>query len=447
MLEELLIRYRSLITRYAMPRLLVFLITFCCALRAQTPAAATPTSITFQDALQRARQFGVAFQTANIAAQLAREDRVQAKAGMLPNVNHFTQYIYTQGNGTPSGVFIANDGVHVYNEWGNVHEDFSFGRYADYRRALANEAIARARADIALRGLNNTIAHDYYGLVIAQRRYANSQRALEEAAHFVDITRKQEAGGEAAHADVIKADLQFHQRERENMDARLAIERATVTLSVLIFPDFNMQFTVVDDLQTAGPLAAFPEIQKLASTNNPDLRVAQAAIREANLGIASARDAYLPSFSFDYWYGIDANVFAVRGPDNRKNLGSSAQGSMTIPVWNWGATRSRIRQAELRGKQAQLELSLAQRQLLANLNAFYREAEVARAQLDSLKKSVDDAAESLRLTLLRYQAGEATALEVVDAQSTLATARNAYDDGLSRYRLGVANLQTLTGPF
>ena len=55
------------------------------------------------------------------------------------------------------------------------------------------------------------------------------------------------------------------------------------------------------------------------------------------------------------------------------------------------------------------------------------------------------ATESLRLTLLRYQAGEATALEVVDAQTTLAAARNAYDDGLARYRLALANLQTLTG--
>ena len=48
---------------------------------------------------------------------------------------------------------------------------------------------------------------------------------------------------------------------------------------------------------------------------------------------------------------------------------------------------------------------------------------------------------------LRYQSGEATALEVVDAQNTLATARNNFDDGQVRYRVALANLQTLTGPF
>ena len=65
--------------------------------------------------------------------------------------------------------------------------------------------------------------------------------------------------------------------------------------------------------------------------------------------------------------------------------------------------------------------------------------------MDSLRTSLDLATESLRLTTLRYQAGDATALEVVDAQTTLSQARNAYDDGLVRYRVGLATLQTVTG--
>ncbi len=81
----------------------------------------------------------------------------------------------------------------------------------------------------------------------------------------------------------------------------------------------------------------------------------------------------------------------------------------------------------------------------ANLAAAYAEAQGALAQIDSLRSSVDLANESLRLTLLRYQAGEATALEVVDAQNTVTQSRNAYDDGLARYRVALANLQTLTG--
>jgi outer membrane protein TolC len=51
------------------------------------------------------------------------------------------------------------------------------------------------------------------------------------------------------------------------------------------------------------------------------------------------------------------------------------------------------------------------------------------------------------LTVLRYQAGEAVALEVSDAQATVTAARNAYDDGLARYRVALDNLKILTGTF
>jgi len=46
---------------------------------------------------------------------------------------------------------------------------------------------------------------------------------------------------------------------------------------------------------------------------------------------------------------------------------------------------------------------------------------------------------------LRYKNGESTVLDVVDAQSTAALANNAYEDGAVRYRVALANLQTLTG--
>jgi len=74
---------------------------------------------------------------------------------------------------------------------------------------------------------------------------------------------------------------------------------------------------------------------------------------------------------------------------------------------------------------AQNDLSLTRRELLANLNAYYRERIPRAFRSPHCGSPLTLAAESLRLTLLRYEAGEASALEVVDAQSTAADARNA----------------------
>ena len=94
-----------------------------------------------------------------------------------------------------------------------------------------------------------------------------------------------------------------------------------------------------------------------------------------------------------------------------------------------------------------MELSSAQRQLLANLRIFYNEVQTAWSELDLLSQSAELASDSSRLTTLRYQAGEATVLEVVDAQNTLTLARTGYADGQVRYQAALATLQTITGTF
>ncbi len=404
-----------------------------------------PLTLTLQDAIERARRYSQQFQTATITAELAHEDRVQARAALFPTLNYLNQYIWTQANGTPSGVFVSNDGVHVYNSQAQVHGDvYSPARRAEYQRTIAAEELARAKAEVASRGLVATVVGNYYALVAAGRKEANARRSLDEARRFLEITEKQERGGEAAHADVVKARILAEQRDRDAQDATLNVSRSRIALAVLLFPDFRQDFAVVDDFESVPHLPAFAEIEKLAR-NSPDVRAAQAAVREGTSEVSVARAGLLPTLSFDYFYGINANQVAIWNREHLRNLGSVAQGTLNIPVWTWGAARSKVRQAQLRLQQAQLDLGLIERQWAANLNAFYLEAKTAGAQIDSLRRSLDLSAESLRLTLLRYQAGEATALEVSDAQSTLAQARNAYDDGLTRYRLSLAEIQTLTG--
>jgi outer membrane protein TolC len=427
------------------------------------PPPAATLQINLPDALARAKKYGGQVQTAGIAAELAREDRKQAKANALPSVNGFNQFINTQGNGTPSGVYVGADGVHVYNEQAQVHQELlAIVRRGEIRRAAALEAAAKARVDIATRGLTATVMQDYYATVTAVRKVASARTSLDEAKRFLDITDKQEKGGEAAHSDVVKAQLQVQQRDRELQDALLLIEKAKITLAVLIFPDFQREYEVVDDASAGLELPALPKVQSQAAAANPDLRLAQANIEATKYDVAVARYGYLPSFAVDFFYGISANQFAATSSlapesgrstlpnylvENRQNLGYQATVTLNIPLWNWGATRSKVKQAELRQQQANVDLSLAQRQVQANLAAFYREAQTALSQIQSLRESAGLSSESVRLTLLRYQAGEATALEVVDAQSTLAAARNAYEDGLLRYRVALANLQTVTGTF
>ena len=416
-----------------------------------------PLTITLADALQRAQKNDATFLSALTDQQLAAEDRLQARNARLPQFGFRSEYLGTQGNGiTPNGRFVTNDGVHVYREWAVMHQDISANTVlgTDYKRSQAAEAIAVAKAEIARRGLTVTVTKAYYALVATQRKYATAQQALEQARRFLQIAQDLERAGQAAHSDVVKAQIQEQQQEAAYSDANLAMETARLDLAVLIFPTLDEDFTAVDDLDQPQPLPAFGEVQNMASQMNPDIGVAIQSLRQANLDVTGAKTAFLPAISFDPVWGLEANCLALHcvytalpEAGATPTLGYFIQASLTLPVWDWGTLRSKLHQASLKQEQAQVQLTSTQRQVLGELYAAYNEALVARDQVDRVRQTADLAAESLRLVTLRYQAGESSALELVDAETTLITARNAYDDAEVRYRTALSTLQTFTGSF
>lgn len=418
-----------------------------------TTAPSAP--LTLDEAIRRAEANEPNFAAAFAEGRATALERKDAVAGMLPTAIYHNQYLFTQSNKTQAvttqggvseslPVFIANNAIHEYYSQGSITETVGLSKLAALRTADANAARAAAELEVARRGLVQTVVTLYYTSGSANQKIAVAQRALDEANRFVDVTTKRENAREAAHADVIKARLSQQQRERELDDAKLAADKARLELGVLLFPNPTALYT----LAPPGDPPVLPDrasIEADAKKNNPEIRSALAGVQASQAAALTAKAGLLPDLSLNFTYGIDAPQFATHGPDGARNLGYSAGGTLDIPVWDWLTSARKVKEAEIRGQAAKTTLSNAQRRLLADLVEYYDEADVARRQLASLDASVADARESLRLTNLRYENGEGTVLDVVDAQNTLISAENAQADGVVRYQTALAQLQTLTG--
>ena len=418
-------------------------------------SAAQPVLITLDEALKRAQSSEPTYATALADSRVAGLDRGITRAGLLPSVIYHNQALYTQPNGLTnqagqgvgaqqSPIFIANNAVREYASQGVVNENIGLAQFSAVTRANAAAAVASAELEIARRGLVSTVTGLYYGLAAANQKLVVAQQAETEAADFTRLTSQREQVREAAHADTVKAQLQKQQRERDLTDAKINADKARLDLAVLLFPDPRTPYAIsVPD--TPAQLASRADVDQLAAKNNAELKSALAALQVSNADVLAARAAYLPGLGLNYTYGIDAPQFAVNGPDHVKNLGYSAMITLDIPIWDWLATEHKVKQSEIRRDTARVVLTATQRRLIAQLDEAYAEAQAARDQLASLDLSVSTAAESLRLTRLRYTGGEATVLEVVDAQTAFITVQNAREDGRVRYEAALAALQTLTG--
>jgi outer membrane protein TolC len=218
--------------------------------------------LTLQDALARARKNSVQFQSTLTDSAIARQDRFQAGAALLPSVNLNNQALYTQLNQNGNPKFIANNAAHEYISQGNVHEVLDLASVSNFRRASAAAAAARARAEIASRGLVVTVVQSFYAVAAAQQKFQSAQKTADEGDRFFKLTQDLEHGGEVAHSDVIKAELQMQERRRQLQEAQLGLLNARLDLAVLIFPDFNDNYEVADDLHSAVPLPTLSEVQQ-----------------------------------------------------------------------------------------------------------------------------------------------------------------------------------------
>jgi outer membrane protein TolC len=411
--------------------------------------------ISLDEAIHRAEANQPGFAAAVAQGRISQLERRNARAALLPSATYHNQYLFTQGSGTQDRVnqlatgssprFIANNAVHEYASQGVVDETVGLARVGAIRLVDANAAVAAAELEVARRGLISTVVTFFYELVADQAKLGAADRAKTESDDFVKLTEEREAARESAHADVVKAQLEQQQRSRALADLREAAVKSRLELGVLLYPDPRTNFKI--DPGMASVLPNRSDVDAAAAHKNPEIESALASLHASEAGVYATRAAYFPDISLNYTYGIDAPQFAVNGTDRTRNLGYSASATIDIPVWDWLSSERKVKQSEIRRDAAKVAVTAAQRRVIADLEESYGEAATARDQLASLDQSVATAQESLRLTNLRYTAGDGTVFEVVDAQNAFTAAEIARADGMVRFQVALAQLQTLTGRF
>ena len=432
--------------------LAVLLVLVCLsASHAQTPSPTPPTQLSLDEALRLANAQASTFQTAVINERIAAEDVRQAQAAFLPKVSTPLSYLYTSpALGLPPGEprapsFVSADGIGVTDAFVNVAGDFDIaGRLrASLARNRALLAAAHAGTDAARRALAQAVIEAYYGLALAdaQRRAADGNLAAAE--EFERITSLLFSGGEVASVDVTRAHLQTLTRRDELERAKANEQVAAGTLRVFVGYEFSRPINTTD-LALAIPIdSEYLQFKADEVSRRPEFIQLEQQLRAAQQEIRIARADRLPSLSYSINGGFDTD--SVKPPRLKEHTGVQGEITFSIPIFDWGATRSRERQARLR-------VDLAENERTVALRGFTQQFYAARAQVDSAKTrialardGVTNAQDNVTASIARYRAGEAQIVEVTDAQTTLVEQRNALYQAIFDYQTALARLKQATG--
>lgn len=419
--------------------------------RAGQTSSQTPEQLGLDEVLRLANAQVSGLRQAQLNERVAEEDVRQARAAFLPKVASAFDYIYTSPAlglaraepRVPS--YLANNAISEYQALVNVTGDIDLsGRLrATLARSRALLDAARAGTEVARLALRQATVEAYYGLALAAAQRRAAEQNLAAAREFEHITSLLLSGGEVASVDLTRAQLQTNQREGELEQARAAEEVAAAALRVFVGYE-QARAIAAADLSTLVPAPG--EVERFtADTINrrPEFAQFEAQARAAEQDIIVARADRRPQLSYTLNGGFDTD--SLRPPRLREHTGVSAAVNLSIPIFDWGAARSRERQAQVRLQIARNERAQAER-------GFAQEFNAARVQALSVSTRIRLAAEGVRLaesnlntSIARYRAGEAQIVEVTDAQTTLAAQRLAFFQALFDYQLALARLRQAAG--
>lgn len=436
--------------------LLVFTILFVaqrksCA-QGTAPATTAPaTALPLDEAIRLANTQASAFQQAQLGERIAAEDIKQARAAFLPKVSNLWNYAYTSPlisppPGTPRGPsFVANNGIGEYEGVVNISGDIDIS--GKLRATLArNRALlesARAGTEIAKLVLEQATVESYYSLSLAAAQRSSAEQNLAAAENFEKITSWLFSGGEVAAVDLTRAQLQTTGRRDELERARANELIAADALRVLVGYGFEKPIAVAD-LATLIP--SDDETARFAVemiSRRPEFVQFDAERRAAEQESRAARAERRPQLSYSANGGFDTD--SIREGRLRQHTGVSMAFNLSIPIFDWGASKSREQQARLKMQIADNQKALAQRTLAQQFFSARTLALSAITRIRLAATGVTQAQTNLEASIARYRAGEAQIVEVTDAQTTLAAQRLAYYQALFDYQVALSRLKQTSG--
>jgi outer membrane protein TolC len=396
---------------------------------------------------------------------------VQTRAIALPRLGVNSSYSANEDSATdrfPTTVPISTPGGGTANfNLGNV-VDFADQRWAAdirvvqsiYEGGKINAALRTARL-LRERALLNhqTIIADallavrvgYYNVLAAQQEITVQEAALKLAQQELDEMQRRFNAGTVPRFNVLRAEVTVANVQPKLIRVRNTFRTSKDRLANLLgeklpreMEEAPMQLT--DKLEAAPLSVSLPDALAKAFEQRTEIAAVRKTEALRTEAIANAKSGYKPSVQVFAGYGAKSSQFSTDLTDELHGWEAGAQ--LSWSVFDGFLTKGRVLEAKALQTRTQEELADVERSVELDVRTAYSSFMEAQEVLRSQEKVQESAEESLRLANVRANAGAATQLDVLNAQTALTEARTTEVLALHNYATARARLQRAVGqPF
>lgn len=322
-----------------------------------------------------------------------------------------------------------------------VQKIFDLSAIRSYQAAEVQEEIAGLQQDLARRQVATGVTIDYVQALQSRESIEAAQANLKQARRLLQLAQNQRKAGLATNVDVARAKTSVAQRRTGLIQSRTRSKAADLRLKRAVGLPLKRRLVLTTHLSSDAP--APPPVQSAltaAFKHRVELRINRKIMTAAGYQSKSALDRFFPTLSASGAYGLSGET-PYKSAETTYSYGLQLQ----VPLFSGGRNRALMDQAESRKRSAKLRLRDLRRQVKTDVRLALTKLHSARQGLKSAHATRSLSKKELQLARDRFAKGAADNIEVVNAQTSLADARNQVVSALAAYNQARVNLAAALG--
>ncbi len=399
----------------------------------QTPPL--PRTVNLEQAIQEALNHNLDLLAERYNLSLAETRMITARLRPNPVASLGYNYIPIPGTG-----FNYHDGVGP-TEW-NSRVDFILERGGKRNRrielARQDREVSELGVQDTIRGIIFAVQSSFVDIQLAKESLVLAQDNLKAFQGIVDVNTARVNAGDLARVELTRiqvAALQFQNAVQQN---EMQLNQAKIRLQQLLGrpagqPDFDIEGDIRRDTTTYD----VTQLQSLAQSNRPDIQEIQAsqARSQADIRLQIAQG------KVDYSVGAQYSYQRVNpGTGNTVSVFFSAP----LPVFN--RNQGEILRAQRESDQLIARLKAIQNSVDAEVRSAYQGYLTNRNLLQNIETNmVNQAKDVRRITEYSYRRGEASLVELLDAQRAFNDTMQSYNQARADFARSLFLLDSVTG--
>ncbi len=298
----------------------------------------------------------------------------------------------------------------------------------------------------ALQRLNieRLVTQNYY---LVYERALSLQIAREELdntqANYNIVKNKVEAGLLALE-EQYQAELNLSTAKSNYYNQQVQLENSKDNFKQLIGLNVYEEFDILADI------AGDPVPIDISKAINHGLEQ-RLELRQREIGITNSQFELIRTRSLNEFYGNVSATFGLIGDNedlsqiyNPATDNQEFSLTLTVPIFDWGERKSRIKASEARIQTQELNFSQERIDIIINIRAVYRSLQNLLNQIEIAKQSVKNAQLTYEVNVERYKNGDLTGMDLNLYQTQLSEQKMSLTTALIDYKLELLNMKIQT---